>query len=411
MKKTCCALLLVIAFSNAFSQIDFEKGYFIAGDGEKIDCLIKNKGWADNPTEFEYKLSENDEVKSFDANSIKGFGVSNSIRYVSTTVKIDRSRTQVGKLSMSANPEFEEETLFLKVLVEGKANLYSYEDGKIKRFFYNLDGLPIEQLIFKRYKVNDNKVGENNRFRQQLWNNLSCSSIERKSLQNINYTRSALVQVFVEYNSCAGSKFTTYVDNIERDLFSISMRPRWNSSSLWAKNYLDRSFDFDWGSKNGMGLGIEAEFFLGFRKNKWSLIIEPAYQEYKGQTTSHDHTIPGSVVVAKLKYSSVELAFGIRHYFYLSSTSKLFLNASYIRDFAISDSQLEITRPSGYRLNRLDIGGGNNMAVGFGFKHRAIGIEARYYTKRDPMEKYMAWGAEYTNMSIILSYSIINKKS
>ena len=51
--------LLVISFlfylTFSYSQITFEKGYFISNDGIKTECFIKNLDWRNNPTEFEYK--------------------------------------------------------------------------------------------------------------------------------------------------------------------------------------------------------------------------------------------------------------------------------------------------------------------------------------------------------------------
>ncbi len=411
MNKLCIVSLLVFVSGSAFSQIRFEKGYFITSEGERVECYIKNKGWSENPTEIEYRLNENTGSKIIKPEEVKEFGIDNTIKYVCSTVKIDRSPGQVDKLTTFANPIFEEEQLFLKVLVEGKANLYSYENGKIKRFFFNIDESQIEQLIFKLYKQSHNTVSENNRFRQQLWNSLICPSVERKSLENINYTKNALTKVFAVYNSCSGSELTQSDRKVERQLFAVSVRPRWNSSSMWAKNHMDRSFDFNWGGKNGFGLGIEGELFLGLKKNKWSLIVEPTYRDFSGNTTSIDHGNPGSIAVAQLDYKSIELPLGVRHYFFLSPQSKIFINASYILDFAISVSQLAITRPSGYPLGRLEIDGGNNFAIGAGFKYRSVGVEFRYHTTRDPLKRFLVWEAEYENVSIILGYSIINKKS
>ena len=68
--------------------------------------------------------------------------------------------------------------------------------------------------------------------------------------------------------------------------------------------------------------GVETEFILAFNKNKWGVTIEPTYQYYKSEKKPSD-------VEAKLNYTSVEIPIGIRHYFYLSEKSKIFINASY----------------------------------------------------------------------------------
>ena len=67
---------------NSYSQISFEKGYYIDNDNKKINCLIKNIDWMNNPTEFEYKLPENDNSKRITIRSVKEFGVYNSSKYI-----------------------------------------------------------------------------------------------------------------------------------------------------------------------------------------------------------------------------------------------------------------------------------------------------------------------------------------
>ena len=134
MKK---ALVLVFALLTiqAFAQITFEKGYFIDNSDQRIECLIKNVDWRNNPTNFQYKLNQNEEPVEAEITNVKEFGIYNSSKFLRRVVKIDRSTEETNKLSKERNPKFEEEQLFLKVLNEGKANLYSYYDTGLRRFF------------------------------------------------------------------------------------------------------------------------------------------------------------------------------------------------------------------------------------------------------------------------------------
>lgn len=62
-------LLLLLALKFSFvvnAQINFEKGYFISNDNEKIECLIKSIDWKNNPTEFKYKLNEKQTCQKID---------------------------------------------------------------------------------------------------------------------------------------------------------------------------------------------------------------------------------------------------------------------------------------------------------------------------------------------------------
>ena len=41
--------------------------------------------------------------------------------------------------------------MFLKVLIEGKATLYYYEESNIQKFYYTLDKGNITPLVYKQY--------------------------------------------------------------------------------------------------------------------------------------------------------------------------------------------------------------------------------------------------------------------
>lgn len=413
MKKGLLIFLHVLFCTTTYSQVNFEKGYFIDSEGNKIECLIKNIDWGYNPTEIVYKLDMDSKSKTITTVSAREFGVYNSLKYVSRTVDIDRSTEDLSKLGISPNPVFKEETLFLKVLVEGKANLYYYGHGNLKRFFYNVDENNIEQLIFKTYKDSTNlKLIENNRFRQQLWNSLSCSSMERKKFENLDYHKKVLIKIFSEYNACIGAEFLTYEDKIKRKILSISLRPRINFQSLNAHNALDKN-KFDWGNKTGFGMGIEAEFFLPLNKNKWSFIIEPTFQSFNGRINSPEYYNPRSFLIADMDYQSIEIPIGIRHYFYLNQKWKLFVNATVTYEISNFSSELKISRLSGYSLNNLEAGeiGIDNFSFGAGIKAGLVGIEVRHHMNRDPLSNYVNWQAEYKTSSVILSASLPGRKT
>ena len=77
MKKQLLFLLTIILSFNCYSQISFEKGYYINNSYQKTNCLIKNIDWKNNPT--------------------------------------DRSSEIMDDLNNDKNPTFKEEKLFLKV--------------------------------------------------------------------------------------------------------------------------------------------------------------------------------------------------------------------------------------------------------------------------------------------------------
>jgi hypothetical protein len=406
MKKQLVFILTAIVSLNCYSQVSFEKGHYVDNNNQKTNCLIKNIDWKNNPTEFEYKLSENGESKKITIKSIKEFGIDNTSKYVRSTVNIDRSSENTKKLSNDENPVFKEEELFLKVLVEGKATLYQYIDSNLRRYFYNKENSNIEQLIFKSYKTTDNNVGENNRFKQQLWVDLKCPNFKMNKIEYLEYKKSSLVAFFIEYSKCHNNELINFESKQKRDLFNLIIRPRINSSSLTIVNSYYDSKSTAFGNKMGFGFGLEAEFILPYNKNKWAIVIEPTYQSYKSKKTSNVSNISGGILIAEVNYSSIEIPVSLRHYLFLNNNSKIFINASYIFDFS-SKSSIEFKRSDNSNLDSLDIKTRPNLGIGLGYKQNdKYSLEIRYQTGRNVLSNYNVWRSEYKSLSIIFGYSL-----
>lgn len=391
MKKQILLLLTTILSLNSYSQINFDKGYFINDSNQKVDCLIKNIDWKNNPTEFEYKLTNNSDTQKATIKTVKEFGIHNMSKYVRYSVKIDRSSDLINKMSNVKNSVFKEEELFLKVLIEGKANLYSFEDSNLKRYFYSLDNSNVEQLIFKQYINSDNQVGTNKKYKQQLWDNLKCSSFEMDKIKKMEYKKKELVSFFEEYNKCNNQEFIKYEEKQKRDLFNLSIRPGLNSSSLVIYNSSSSLRRTDYGNKMTFRIGLESEIVMGFNKNKWAIIIEPTYQYYKAEeepVTNLSNT--------NVDYKSIEVPVGLRHYFFLNKSSKIFINGSFISEI-ILDS----------KVRNLDVKSDVNFAMGLGYNYNNMySVELRYQTNRDVLTNYILWNSEYKTISVIFGYTL-----
>ncbi len=395
MKNIIFVVLITFLTLNSYSQITFENGYFIDNKGSQTDCLIKNMDWNNNPTEFEYKLSENSNIIHVTIQNIKEFGILNYSKYERFTVKIDRSSERINTLSFNRNPEFTEETLFLKVIIAGNATLYQYRDKNADRYFYNMDNYT-EQLIFKSYKKTDTQVAQNKKYKQQLFLSLKCDDISMDDINGLEYYKKELMNFFIKYNKCKQDDFVNFEQTKKesKSLFNLYIRPGLKSSSLSIENNRKIGRDLDFGSALTFRIGLEAEYIMPFNKNKWALILEPTYQYFKTEGELADQTV-------KANYTSIEVPIGIRHYFYLNENSKLFINASILFHLNLN-SKIEFET-----IQDLDIKGANNLAFGFGYNYnKKYSIELSYQTNRDIISSYFNWGSDYSGLSIIFGYNI-----
>jgi len=264
-KQLLVIALITISCIESYSQIIFENGYFVNESSKKIECLIKNIDWKDNPTEFEYKLSPNDTVRKATIQTVKEFGVNNVSKYIRAKINIDRSSDQIHHMSNKRNPIFQEELVFLKVLIEGQASLYLYVDANLTRFFYQLNDSEINQLVYKRFLVGNN-TSKNNYFRQQLFLQLKCEEIQLNDLKHLSYSRQDLERLFIKYNECASNNYISFEPKQKKDLFNLGIRPGLNFSSLKIQDPTPDSRVTDFGNSIRMRYGIEAEFIFPFNK-------------------------------------------------------------------------------------------------------------------------------------------------
>ena len=396
MKKSLLFLLLTF-FTAAFSQIRFEKGYIINNKDEKSEVLIKNEDWSLNPTTFIYKNSEDGSELTAKIENVKEFGVYNFSKYVRFTGPIDQSRDDLQDLGSEKNPKWLEQTVFLQQLAEGKRSLYSYNNSKILRFFYEDGDTKITQLIYKRYLgENSSNIYINNEFRSQLANSFA-GDVDGDKFDNLPYKAQSLTNLFKKYNLSD----SVLKSDSEKSSFNLYIKPgiSFNSAKFQISGGSDLDTDFE--SKLSPRVGVQLEFILPTRRNKWSVFVEPTYQTYKQESKNV------GLSPAMIEYSSIELPIGVRYYMFLNKDAKLFLEGFVnVADFQIGENYITYQIPGTsaektYELqSQVTVGGG----IGFSYKNK-YSVSARYSAK-DLGRKYVFFKIPYNSFSISAAYNI-----
>jgi len=406
VKKRFLLLILLGLGLDCYSQIKFELGYFIKNSGERIDCLIKNSDWKDNPTEFDYKLLESEKVETQYISNVTEFYILNTPnRFYKISVDIDESRNNIEDLDNIKEPRFVNKEIFLKPLIEGEATLYSYESKEDLKFFYKVGDSKVQQLVYKKYNVN-NRIRENVQYRSQLWSDLKCESILHDDVGSIPYKAQSLNELFIKYNRCTQTDFHIYNDKNGRDLFNLSLRPGVSLASLKIENSDVNGRDVDFGMDVEFRFGLEVEYIMPFNKNKWSLVFEPTYKVFK---TSKDlpplsNPFSGLPVFVEVSYSSIEIPVGIRYYSFINDQSKVFANLLYLSELGL-DSKVIFEATNGNRSS-LDISSNGAISFGLGYNYdNKAGVELRYRSS-NVLNRYVSWTSNYDTISLILSYSI-----
>lgn len=384
-------LVFLLVYAGIFSQNNFQLGYFKDNSGKITECLVKNIAWKNNPTEFNYKLSEDGEVLKASIASVKEFSVNDAYKFVRFDVNIDKSLSQTNRMSTSREPEWKQETLFLKVLVSGKATLYQYEDNNLIKYFVSTDAhTNAEQLLFKEYKIHS-AIHENNMYRQQLYN-IMKDKIQQDRFEKIDYNKNDLVKLFVDYNESAGDKMQNLAEKQNKGSVHLKITPGAAVASLSTKNSTYSRADFDFDKKVVFRIGMELEYVLPFNNEKWSLFVDPYFQAYKNKATNETQDWEAD-------YKSLNIPIGARHYMYLNQDSKLFINGAVIFALDLGSSSIRFNEYS-YDISRTTTG-----MVGAGFSWKKYSAEARYVFNHGllPVNN---WTANYSSVGLVLGYSL-----
>jgi hypothetical protein len=396
MKSQLLFLFLVLLTFSSFGQVDFEKGYFINNENQRIECLIKNYDLNLNPIEVEYKLDENDMSQKGNLMNIKEFGIIGSSRYVRADVKIDVSPWEMDKLSKVRNPEWSERRLFLKVLVEGKATLYLYNGDELYRFFYSVNDTTIKQLIYKEYGVDDSRIATNRKFREQLWIDMRCENTKMSTVENLDFKKAALEKYFKNFNECSSSSSVVYEKKDIKNSFHLKLTPGVSIFSVSVSDSFYEVYNSEFKNKLNFRFGVETEYILPFNKNKWGIIFEPTYEHISSEQQAGTAT-------ATINYNSIEFPIGLRYYFFLNNDLKLFTNAFYTTGFSLDfNSTIKYDYPF---ASPLEIKTKYAIVFGSGIGFKKLSAELRYYTQRDMLNNFY-WNSKYSNLSVIFGFKI-----
>lgn len=409
-------LCFVIVLSSIFkAQIRFEKGYIITKNGDKKEVLIKNIDWMSSPEEFTYKTDESSSEQNGNPNNIEEFGVYGYNSYINYTGPIDISSEELSSLSFKKEPELKQVQVFLKRLANGNKKLYSYRSKNVLNYFYSDSDNPnnIKLLIYKKYHPQNNNllVATNEEYKQQLNVLFSDEQNVKSDISKAKYSDNDLIKVF------GGSMQSNYAGkseqndkNFRKTKFNLNVRPGFNFySEAKIVNFMGEQ---RLPSTSNFRIGVEAEVFLPFNKNKWSVILEPNYSVYTSKTTkTPSSNINYNHYVNIDKYSFIDIPLGVRYYMFLNEKSKLFVNGqiNLIKIKSTSTTSIDI-KDGEYTVLTAELADSrpfNSFALGAGYNYNnKFSFELRYNTPGELLKSEDRRGATLQYVSVILGYNL-----
>ncbi|MDR5591781.1 hypothetical protein [Christiangramia sp. SM2212] len=403
--KKFIALFAFLVSATASSQIQFEKGYFVTNTGEKVECLIKNSDWIYNPDSFDYKLSEDAEIKTAELAEIQEFKV-DEFYFIKKSAEIEMSSEKTSELSTERKPNFSTKDVFLRLLIDGEIDFYEYVSRNKANFFFSQNGEQVEPLIQKKYQVNG-KINENVRYRQQLASDLKCND-RNFDVSAIDYNRRDLMGYIQNLNKCLGSDSEIFFNRDKNS--KLVLYPVVGIG--YGNMEVNRGLGAEGTSLSGLeySVGLELEYIFNFNKYKWSTAIELTYRGFQDEQSIENAGYQSDL---KVQYNSVSTFLALRHYFYLSEKSKLFAHVGPIVDVPVGSEILYANtgRAIDPVLNDLNTNFGLGIGIGYAVADKLrLGID--YTSKNVAGEKFVEanydldWKSSYSSFSLKLEYAI-----
>ena len=372
-------LLFLFATTSIYSQINFQKGYFINKENQKVNCLIENKDWIKTPEIFRYKLTDNDKVLTAVLKDQQELRIFNTdLFYVK--VKLNQDLKDKNGDIIKVKGDF----VFFKVLLKGEGSLFEYGNDDTY-FFYKLknDELKFLPIPVKKSKTKD--IIESKKFRSELFKNLKCDNFSVNTFRELNYMRYDLTKLFMDYNSCIDSDSEDYYSKRTRTIFSLKLTAGLNFHPSLSNNY-NYSYDFshsgggvgfvlddgsvDFDSQTNFAFGGELEVLLPINKNKWSVFISPNYQsisDLSGSKTINQYGVSYDYKIDISSISIIELPFGIRYYMNLRESLQIFTHLAVATNIIVSSEySQELEEPGPTFPTELEDDNNKNYNIFFG---------------------------------------------
>ena len=388
---------LLLTSTIGFSQITFEKGYFINSNNEKINCFIKNLDWVNSPTHIYYKVTEDEETLKIETDSLIEFGIGTKIKFIKRQIEIDDIENKTNKFYLHKTYKVSKQTSFLKVLIEGEANLYKYESNTQFKYYFSKSNDSIIPLIYYQYideYVKDGiilEVGKRIRtvepFKKMLYENLSCNELELTDFLKLKYQEKPLKDIFLKFNMHHDSPFTEYrtFDNKAKWVFTPRIGLMNNTIDIAFQNNKSINYPKTDYTENitNPSLSLEIEYLMPFNKNKFSLVLEPTYDYYAFNHTQQD-AFSSIVITDNMQYSSIKLPLTIRYNFFLSYNNRIYINAGYNYDLTLKAKFTKIIETQNSTTNfESSFQNYGCFTVGTGIKIKDLSLNFNLFAKSE----------------------------
>ena len=335
MKKTLALRFLFISvtfftLTALKAQTNFKSGYVILKSKEQIKGEIDFTFIQNTPNTIIFR--NNKTLKTYSPDDLLEFKVESNIMelYRTFTVAISVSSDNIDHLEYEPLPKYATKTLFLRVMIEGNINLYSYFDFRYHYFTQKNTETP-KELTYKRFETAQLQYRFNDTYKNELRELVKDNpSVNTTNFDKVSFIFSSISKVIIQYNGESNKYYYQLGFKFPPLVWSLKAGINGAQTGLTKVDY--PQYDFKGVSKAQIGLSIQTVLPI-IDKKRFVFVQEFMY--HKAALTSIKTPIFDTDTI-KLTLNTLRLNSLIRYKFVDKSLCP-FVNLGVYNGFLISN--------------------------------------------------------------------------
>jgi hypothetical protein len=416
-KSYCLILSILLCFflQTSFGQEKYLPGYIVLPQGDTLHGFVDYRNWERTPNKIFFKKKISDDKSVHSPLDIREFGVLDEI-YESAIIETEVSPVNTSELQYNPELIIKRDTCFLQAMVKGVKSLYYYKNILGQEQFYIKQYSSFELLIHKKYLKDHNGrsvIVENKKYVGQLTIYLNdCSAIQQK-LNNTDYQKNSLENLFLAYYNCTKSEINFHKKTEKlSNAFGVIAGASWTSLAFHNNPYFSYLINAEYNNPINFTAGLFFEVILSRNNGKWSIGNELIITSYKvdGQYNVYTNENQYTYIHTTLGYTYLKMNNMLR-FKYPVGKLFIYLNAGISNGYAIIEknylkqeskfySQESVEEGKAlYDTRRYEVG----LNVGLGTKFKRYSFEIRYESSNG-MSTYLSLKSSVNKLYLLLGF-------
>ena len=418
MKKYFLISLLALAGNYTIAQTNYINAFVINSRGDSISGRLDYRNWKNNPESIDF-IDANNENKVLFPADIKGFFIPTvNESYASFDVEMDMlpgDADDAINASSIDSSVLKRKVFLLQLINSTSLRLYEFASNRKEHFYFLQNGsTPVELIHHYIYNEPLKQVQEVNSFRQQLGILFTkCPSVSSK-MDRLRFRKNEIQNLFFQYLQCSNPAVAVTVKKSDPLIVKFGIIAGVGENKYNFQGANSTIVDDNYSSNTTPLFGLYLDIGLPRNQNKWHIINELIYKDYKTSSSFERTSVNGYQLSQDVNFgfSYVQLNSLLRYMFPNKSAVRPLINVGFANAFSISENQnnLHIKSSFGTETNEDALDGPRkyefSLQGGAGISIKKFAAEARLQHSKKGFSNQYSLDVKTTTYQLLLTYQL-----